>query len=187
MNSPYFDAALIQADGLVFRIDGGPPATYCPDIVSQISQCPPGTETDFSCQDGFCGLVRFPLFSLPFSQSGHLSVAGRSSLTTFSVSPQNVEVPGGQQIYVTPNGAVSFTQAHTNLAPPGSYFSGFSLKGEVLKFGDEDFYACPPADNSPTSQLYVGFPEVEENPECYKIELITAPGNDTGFAAWQYT
>lgn len=96
-------------------------------------------------------------------------------------------MPGGQQIYVAPNGAVSYTQAHANYAPPGSYFSGFSQKGEVLQFGDVQFYACPPADKSPDYQLFVGFANVEYDSACYEIELITAPGNETGFAAWQYT
>ena len=57
----------------------------------------------------------------------------------------------------------------------------------MLRFGEEEFYACPPSDRSSTSQLYVGLPEVKDDPTCYEIELVTAPGNETGFTAWQYT
>ena len=57
----------------------------------------------------------------------------------------------------------------------------------MLRFGEEEFYACPPSDGSSTSQLYVGLPEVKDDPTCYEIELVTAPGNETGFTAWQYT
>ena len=96
-------------------------------------------------------------------------------------------MPGGQQTYVAPNGAVSYTQAHSSSAPPGSLFSGFSLKDEDLTFGGQSFYGCPPEDHSDDTILYVGIPEVANDKNCYKIELVTAPGNDTGFAAWQYT
>lgn len=100
---------------------------------------------------------------------------------------QNVEVPGGQQVYVAPNGAVSYTQAHSAYAPPGSEFSGFSLSGDVFRFGDFDFYACPPADGSSDFQLYVGFQQVKDNSDCIQIDLEITPSNTTGFAAWQYT
>ena len=67
---PNTNAALIEASGLVFRLDSGEPATYCPSEVG--SQCPPGTETDFSCQDGYCGLVcllQLHFFCPPLSQT----------------------------------------------------------------------------------------------------------------------
>ncbi|KAM0803759.1 hypothetical protein BDR22DRAFT_818450 [Usnea florida] len=154
LKSPYFDSELVKADGLVFRIGGGPPATYCPDEVSQVSQCPPGSETDFTCDSGYCSL--------------------------------NVEVPGGQQVYVAPNGAVSYTSAHSGIAPPGSSFSGFSLSNDVLSFGNSDFYVCPPVDGTYDPQLYVGYDSIVARTSCYEVEVVTAPGNNTGFSAWQY-
>jgi hypothetical protein len=36
-----------------------------------------------------------------------------------------VEVPGGQQIFVNLNGALGFTQAHSAYVPPGAYIGGF--------------------------------------------------------------
>ena len=57
LQSPYFDSAFVQASGLAFRIGGDPPATYCPDEVAQLGDCPPGTETVWTCADGYCVLV----------------------------------------------------------------------------------------------------------------------------------
>ena len=57
LQSPYFDSAFVQASGLAFRIGGDPPATYCPDEVAQLGDCPPGTETVWTCASGYCGLV----------------------------------------------------------------------------------------------------------------------------------
>lgn len=39
--------------------------------------------------------------------------------------PLQVEVPGGQQIYVNVNGALGFTQAHSASIPTGAYIGGF--------------------------------------------------------------
>ncbi|KAK2762136.1 hypothetical protein FQN54_001143 [Arachnomyces sp. PD_36] len=63
----------------------------------------------------------------------------------------NTLVPGGQQLYVEPNGAVGFTQAHSVAYPPGSNFGGFTYSpGQQVSywgyegFGAKDFMACPP-------------------------------------------
>jgi len=61
-----------------------------------------------------------------------------------------VEVPGGQQIYVDPSGALSFTQAHSASIPPGSAIGGlvyepgnpwshYTFNG----WGASGFMACP--------------------------------------------
>ena len=104
----------------------------------------------------------------------------------YSDAYQNVEVPGGQQVYVAPNGAVSYTSAHSGVAPPGSSFSGFSLSNDLLSFGNTDFYVCPPVDGTYDPQLYVGYQSVVARTSCYKVQVVTAPGNNTGFSAWQY-
>ncbi|KAJ5648721.1 hypothetical protein N7490_005093 [Penicillium lividum] len=66
----------------------------------------------------------------------------------------SVEVPGGQQVYVDPTGALSFTQAHSASIPAGSavgdmvYESGdpwshYSFNG----WGAQGLMACPTTDN----------------------------------------
>lgn len=109
------------------------------------------------------------------------------SFSVFANPWQNVEVPGGQQIYIAPNGAVAYTQAHSGVTPPGSQFSGFSVNDGKLTFAGEGFLACPSADNSSAHQLYVQYGQLQVSPECYVVELVTASGNEPGFAAWQYT
>lgn len=104
----------------------------------------------------------------------------------FANSCQTVEVPGGQQIYVAPNGAVGYTQAHSGVAPPGSQFEGFAVENGELSFATSGFYACVSADNSTYPQLYASA-LMSNFDNCYSIKLATATGNEPGFAAWQYT
>lgn len=99
---------------------------------------------------------------------------------------QNVEVPGGQQIYIAPNGAVSFTQAHSGYVPPDSLFDGFSVDQDgKLFFAGFGFYSCPPADQTSDYQLYAA----AHNPstdECVVVQLFTSTNIGAGFGAWQY-
>jgi hypothetical protein len=62
-------------------------------------------------------------------------------------------VPGGQQMYVEPSGAVGFTQAHSASIPPGSFIGGFTyrrISGAAFDgiygfagWGETGFMACP--------------------------------------------
>ena len=179
LESGYFSSAFVQAAGLVFRIGGGAPETYCPDFVAQSVGCPPGQETVWTCASGFCDLVCCSDFLL-----SHLTI--NPQFLAFANSCQTVEVPGGQQIYVAPNGAVGYTQAHSGVAPPGSQFEGFAVENGELSFATSGFYACVSADNSTYPQLYASA-LMSNYDNCYSIKLATATGNEPGFAAWQYT
>ncbi|KAJ5104176.1 hypothetical protein N7532_004705 [Penicillium argentinense] len=58
----------------------------------------------------------------------------------------DVEVPGGQQVYVAPSGALSFTQAHSANIPPAPQsapWSHYTFNG----WGASGFMACPTEDN----------------------------------------
>ncbi|OKO98732.1 hypothetical protein PENSUB_8983 [Penicillium subrubescens] len=66
----------------------------------------------------------------------------------------DVEVPGGQQVYVDPTGALSFTQAHSASIPagssvgnlayqPGTPWNHYTFNG----WGATGLMACPTADN----------------------------------------
>ena len=63
----------------------------------------------------------------------------------------DVEVPGGQQIYVDPTGAVSFTQAHSAAMPQGSIVGEFAYETEGdaahWTFKGDGLLACPTTDN----------------------------------------
>ncbi|KAJ5290683.1 uncharacterized protein N7443_010936 [Penicillium atrosanguineum] len=80
--------------------------------------------------------------------------AGNQTVIAGGGSALDGEVPGGQQIYVDPTGALSFTQAHSAFIPAGSAIGG--LKYEAGKpwshytfngWGASGFMACPTDDN----------------------------------------
>ena len=60
-----------------------------------------------------------------------------------------VIVPGGQQVYVAPDGSLSYTGAHSGFIPTGSVVDGFSREQPTAgqQFGylnfDTGFVACP--------------------------------------------
>jgi len=61
----------------------------------------------------------------------------------------DVVVPGGQQVYIDPTGALSFTQAHSAYIPEGSILTGFHLTDSgnngITYFANSNggFLACP--------------------------------------------
>jgi hypothetical protein len=71
-----------------------------------------------------------------------------------------VIVPGGQQVYVAPDGALSYTQAHSAYIPPGSVRDGFSREQPTggQSFGylnfDTGFVACPAANATEGYQVF---------------------------------
>src|SRR5436190_22726759 len=111
---------------------------------------------------------------------------------------QLVEVPGGQQMYVSPAGEVGYTQAHSTYIPVGSTVTGFTLtpgpgpdhaRYRFNGFGAKGFMACPSADRS----FYQVFAAIENAAvptgnvdDCVKFDAIAS--EYTGpIPAWQYT
>ena len=97
-----------------------------------------------------------------------------------------VVVPGGQQVYVAPDGALSYTQPHSVFKPNGSVVDGWSrTQGET--FGNLNFVdglvACPTAGDKPW-QVYGQLPGVELSPDCLGFSALTV--NTTGANAWEY-
>ncbi|KAL1793840.1 hypothetical protein ACET3X_007261 [Alternaria dauci] len=71
-----------------------------------------------------------------------------------------VVVPGGQQVYVAPDGALSYTVAHSAYIPEGSHVDGFSRTAPAngnafgyLNF-DTGFVACPAANATDGYQVF---------------------------------
>ncbi|CAG8960736.1 hypothetical protein HYFRA_00002272 [Hymenoscyphus fraxineus] len=106
----------------------------------------------------------------------------------------SVAVPGGQQVYVAPSGALGYTPPHTTSKPEGSIVDGFlryqSQAGGApipLSFQDRAFKACPVANEEGVFQIYaqsVGNPEDgSHEDECVYVQLRTYPGS---INAWQY-
>jgi len=117
-------------------------------------------------------------------------IAGGGSLDT--------EVPGGQQIYVAPDGSLSFTQAHSAAIPPGSSVGPFSVTAgarfatySTSAFGATGFMACPNTIPNPSTwQVFAAIHNATvptgKVGECLGFDAIAI--NYTGSVpAWQYT
>lgn len=186
----------VVANGRGFWI-GKETATYCP---SQVSQCPPGDVTVLDYFDGSLSLVcRYSI--LDFCHL--LSRINPSDLLIFSA--QDVSVPGGQRVYVTPTGELGFTQAHSASIPPGSAQDGFTLSSTPVnsqlaslgfsKLGATGFLACPAGPNN-TAPFKV-FADVSALKDadvpggsvsaCIGFDALVGEYTGSGSAAWQYT
>ncbi|KAL2815618.1 hypothetical protein BDW59DRAFT_153715 [Aspergillus cavernicola] len=109
----------------------------------------------------------------------------------------SVVVPGGQQIYVSPQGALKFTQAHSMNIPPGSSYGPFeyipgapgSAFGYYTYSGwDTDgFMACPTDDSK--WQVFAALQNATVPSgsvgDCLGFSAIAVPTNQTG-NVWQY-
>lgn len=87
-----------------------------------------------------------------------------------------VIVPGGQQVYVAPDGALSYTQAHSAYVPEGSVRDGWSrTEGEYfgnLAFKD-GLIACPTEGNGNGWQVFGKLEGVGFKPECLGFNALT--------------
>ncbi|MCJ1379114.1 hypothetical protein MMC17_002214 [Xylographa soralifera] len=127
---------------------------------------------------------------------------GNQTVFTADGGALDVEVPGGQQVYVAPNGALSFTQAHSISYPPGSQFGGFGGNGGEFVYaganGTAGWITCPvdALDFSPPlNYIYQIYANVSSHPTrypnngpffvCYDVTLLLDKYTG-GFGAWQY-
>ncbi|KAJ5724563.1 hypothetical protein N7493_006291 [Penicillium malachiteum] len=88
------------------------------------------------------------------SIDGIVCPPGNQTVFASGGNAMDVEVPGGQQVYVDPTGALSFTQAHSASIPAGSAVGGLIYEtGEPWNhytfsgWGATGFMACPTSDN----------------------------------------
>lgn len=126
-----------------------------------------------------------------------------TSCLTYYDEMQSAIVPGGQQTYVAPDGALSYTQAHSAYYPPGSQFGAFSGIGGELVYsglnGTTGWLACPVNGSSfypPLDNIYKIYANVPSHPKnypnngpafvCYNVTLLLNAWTG-GYGAWQYT
>ncbi|KAG9231766.1 hypothetical protein BJ875DRAFT_382230 [Amylocarpus encephaloides] len=102
----------------------------------------------------------------------------------------DVAVPGGQQVYVGPNGALGYTPPHSSYMPTGSVTTGFhrfrSQSGGapvVMNFQGNSFLACPDATNSGVYQIFAHL-VVTDGGNCTFFQMRTYTAE--GINAWQY-
>jgi len=112
-----------------------------------------------------------------------------------------VEVPGGQQTYVTTEGAFGFTEAHSDSIPVGAYQYGWT-DTNVTSDCDESYilinfllpgattggiFACPVTTAGTTSyQIYAQTPAFNQT-NCIELDgLVEQVQATNDFGAWQY-
>ncbi|KAG9241595.1 hypothetical protein BJ878DRAFT_519883 [Calycina marina] len=105
----------------------------------------------------------------------------------------NVIVPGGQSGYVTTDGQLGYTIAHSNAKPEGSVSAPFLYIPQAtpntvgnLQFNAAGFEACPCNETTGVYQIYaVGGPAFVRT-DCTGINIATS-NSGTTTAAWQFT
>ncbi|KAI8950452.1 hypothetical protein F4801DRAFT_549135 [Xylaria longipes] len=157
----FFFGTAINASGGKFYINRNT-STYCPDGVSGLN----------------CSA---------FSGTGTTLVTG-SSTTTMSL---DVTVPGGQQVYIAPDGSLSYTQAHSASMPANSIVVGFSRQQSeafgapvYLYSADQYWYLCPVTEGEPRERTYQIFASTKVPKGCYVTQIRTYTP-DAG-KVWQY-
>lgn len=105
----------------------------------------------------------------------------------------NVAVPGGQQVYVSSGGALSYTTAHSANIPQDAQRATFNYTPQTsdsgvgtLTFDNQGFVACP-AKDAGVYQVYAWIPKTEAGSfrtDCDSIGFTTTVYS--GAPAWQY-
>lgn len=107
----------------------------------------------------------------------------------------NTEVPGGQQVYIRPDGLLTYTQAHTASTPSGSTFSGFEISStnQLAKF--YNFWLCSEDATDKAYRIWLQYRSdkgaITQNGKtgsnaCTQVNLLANDVKKEGPAAWQY-
>lgn len=104
----------------------------------------------------------------------------------------DVEVPGGQQVYVTPSGGFGYTVPHSASMPTGAVTTGFAYTPAAtgnavgsLTFGSggQGFMACSTGNGT----IYKVVASNGTAPDgCLGIAVATV-AYDSGYGAWEYS
>ena len=116
-----------------------------------------------------------------------------SDLQSDKIVLLDAQVPGGQSVFVLPNGELGFTEPHSGAYPagavttgfvetPGSTYATFGFTG----LGATGFVACPTVNNTGPYQVYAqvtGFIPSNSN-DCIGFDTIAY--TPTGPGAFEY-
>lgn len=125
--------------------------------------------------------------------------SGNSTAVSFGQSGMSLDVmvPGGQRIYIAPDGSLSYTIAHSGFMPPGSITEGFTLgpKQEntlrTITHKRGGFIACPVKKNTGPWKVFVGKVNNTVVPsghaaDCLGFNNEAVEFTSEKFGAWQY-
>ncbi|RTE76426.1 hypothetical protein BHE90_009117 [Fusarium euwallaceae] len=128
--------------------------------------------------------------------------AGTSTQVDERMTALAAAVPGGQFIFVAPDGTISYPSAHSALRPPGSKVGGFQASQiiseckmpiKVLVWLPEDgnrgMWACPTSMNVPMADEAVLKATTGEfkGKGCLKVDGVQIQVAGDNYAAWAYT
>ncbi|RFU81074.1 hypothetical protein TARUN_1167 [Trichoderma arundinaceum] len=128
--------------------------------------------------------------------------AGDATLVNSDMSFLASAVPGGQFIYVAPDGSIGYSSAHSALRPPGAQIGGFyshqvsfDEKGpaQVLSWRQNDgkagLWACPVSPGAPVAyQAVLKAASTRFNGlGCLAVDGILIQPAGSAFGAWEYT
>lgn len=181
---PEVHAKVINAHNKVFIIGAESPTTYCG--LDDTEQCPQANST----------LVDAGMTRLAVSELHPLALLRRLTLSAQSA------VPGGQFIYVAPDGLISYPSAHSSHRPPGSEVGGFfsfqlfsdcivpvPLLSWQSTNGTTGLWACPSSSGHPVSELAILKASSSEfdGEGCLKLDGVHIREAGEEFGAWAYT
>ncbi|KAI1111880.1 hypothetical protein F5Y14DRAFT_442982 [Nemania sp. NC0429] len=161
IDQPFFVGNSINASGGKFYLNRDT-STYCPAGVQGLN----------------CSL---------FAGTATTLVIGDGS-TTMSLE---VTVPGGQQVYIAPDGSLSYTQAHSAYIPTGSTVNGFSrftstafAAPTLLYSAGRSWYLCPVTEGPPRERAYQVFATSETIEGC--LDMVIRTADAPAGQVWQY-
>ncbi|KAK5996567.1 putative secreted protein [Cladobotryum mycophilum] len=127
---------------------------------------------------------------------------GVATLVNADMSVLAVAVPGGQVIYVAPDGSISYSVAHSALRPPGSQVGGF-YTSQVLpgshppvliiswrsKAGPSGLWACPVSPLVPITSRAVlkASTQTFTGQGCLPVAGLRIQPAGSAVGAWEYT
>ncbi|KAL6863699.1 hypothetical protein J3F83DRAFT_201655 [Trichoderma novae-zelandiae] len=127
--------------------------------------------------------------------------AGDATLVTSDMSFLASAVPGGQFIYVAPDGSISYPYAHSTLRPPGAQVGGFyslpassdhSESVSVLNWRSNDgtsgLWACAVAPGAPIAYQAVLKASTAQfkGAGCLAVDGLLIQPAGGFFGAWEY-
>ncbi|KAJ4129888.1 hypothetical protein NW768_006858 [Fusarium equiseti] len=127
---------------------------------------------------------------------------GTSTQVNANMTGLAAAVPGGQLIFVAPDGIISYPSAHSALRPPGSQMGGFhpvhiisecQMPVTILIWSPENgnagLWACPTARNMPVTKEAVlkATTGLFKGKGCWEVDGVEIQTAGDKFAAWAYT
>ncbi|KAI5199083.1 hypothetical protein E4T39_06460 [Aureobasidium subglaciale] len=108
----------------------------------------------------------------------------------------NTQVPGGQQVYISREGLLTYTIPHSAAIPPGSQVTGFDISPGNNQMGKFfDFWLCSVDAEYKVWRIWAEYRDEEGvtrqngftgSNACTMVSLLANDVEGDGYGAWQY-